>query len=263
MQVIVDAIDSEGEFINGQMLSARVISPDPSAKVKNVTLHQVGPGRYAGGFDAKVSRTSYQIGIVDEQKDSVVDSVGAALSYPPEYRDIEPDLGLLQQLADITHSRFIPGDLAGSFKHKERLVSALRSIWVPLLVVGVALLVVDVASRRLVLPDFLAARRERLKRGVGDRADKVMTRLRESRDQTRRRQERMEDLPISETLLKRRGEPTTAAPRGAIPADDGVVKLKLAKSKPGEDSAPPSATEGLMAAKRRAQRRTKGFSDDA
>jgi len=263
VQVIVDAIDSEGEFINGQMLSARVISPDPAAKVKKVTLHQVGPGRYAGGFDAKVSRTSYQIGIVDQQEGSVVDSVGAVLSYPPEYRDIQPNLGLLQQLADITHSRFIPGDLAGSFRHKERLVSALRSIWVPLLVVGVALLVVDVASRRLVLPDFLAARRERLKRGVTDRADKVMTRLRESRDQTRRRQERMEDLPISETLLKKRGQPTTAAPRGAAPVGGEVVELKLAKSKPGEDEAPPSATEGLRAAKRRAQRRTKGFSDDA
>ncbi|NIA20503.1 MAG: VWA domain-containing protein [Anaerolineaceae bacterium] len=264
VRIIVDAIDSDGEFINGRMLSARVISPDPSAGVRKVALHQVGPGRYAGYFEAKVTQAVHQIGIVDDEAGRVVDSAGAVLSYPPEYRDTGPNLVLLQQLADLTRGRFVPGRLAGSFKRKERPASALRSAWVAMLVVGVGLLVVDVASRRLVLPDFLAGRRKRLSKAVGDKADQVMTRLRESRDLSRRRQERIEDLPVGEALLKHQDQRPTGAPRGkaALAGQGEVVELKRAKGKGERNAAPPSTTESLLAAKRRAQQRTKGFSDE-
>ena len=259
-RILVDAIDSDGEYVNGKMLSARVITADPDVKPETVPLHQVGPGRYAGEFDMRATGVAYQVVVVDEeQRGGILDSVGAVLSYAPEHRDMEPNTALLDHVAEVSRGRYMAA-LAGTFKRRRRPVSALRSIWVALLVTTVALLVVDIAARRLVLPDWLVKRREQAGRKLAQGAGTAMAHLRESRDLLRRKQTEFDhlpetpdraDAPLGDALLRgaRRADSAQAS------ADDGVVRLRRAGA---DDAAPaaqkPSTTEQLLKAKRRARK---------
>ncbi|MBN2583179.1 MAG: VWA domain-containing protein [Planctomycetes bacterium] len=231
VEVIVDAVDSEGNFINGQMLSANVISPDPSEDPRSVTLHQSGPGRYTGRFEARATGSAYQVAVVDDKQDRRVDSVGAVISYPPEYRSMEPNLTLLQQVADTAGGRFVAGDLAGSFRRQEQQVSALRSIWTPLLVAGVCLLVLDVASRRLVWPSAVS-RRDDGKSAAAETAGRVMSHLRKSRDKVRLRKDQMDELPVAPEA-RQPAAAGRAAPKQQPTDDETVVVLKRSRKKSG------------------------------
>jgi len=268
-RILVDAIDSDGEYINGKMLSVRIITADPDVKPETLALHQVGPGRYSGAFDLKATGVAYQVVVVDEEhRGSIVDSVGAVLSYAPEYRDMEPDTALLDHVAEASRGRYM-ASLSGTFQRERRPVSALRSIWVALLMVTVGLLVVDIAARRLVLPDWLLKQRGQAGRKLAQGADTAMARLRESRELLRRKQTEFDRLPetpdrdrgpLGDTLLKARG--TGQAPQAPEPGDDGVVPLRRAGSTEG--GAPPnepSTTEQLLKAKQRMRHRRRPDND--
>ncbi|HOI54603.1 MAG TPA: glutamine amidotransferase, partial [Phycisphaerae bacterium] len=223
VEVVVDAVDREGRFLNGETLSAHVISPDPAEPPQTVSLHQSGPGRYTGRFEARATGSAYQVAVVDERQGRRVDSVGAVISYPSEYRDMEPNLSLLQQMADAGGGRFVSGDLAGSFRRQERQVRALAGMWAPLVVAGVCLLVVDVASRRLVLRRRVAPRDDG-KSSAAETAGRVVSHLRKSRDKVRLRQDRLDELPVSGDASP--GAAGPSSPAKAADGDEAVIVLK-------------------------------------
>jgi len=228
VEVVVDAVDREGRFLNGQTLSAHVISPDPADPPQTVPLHQSGPGRYTGRFEARATGSAYQVAVVDERQGRRVDSVGAVISYPSEYRDMEPNLSLLQQVADVAGGRFVSGDLAGSFRRQQRQVRALAGMWPPLVVAAVCLLVADVASRRLVLRRR-AAPREDGKLSAAEAAGHVVSHLRKSRDKVRLRQEKLDELPVSGRGASDGARP--ASPAKAAENDEEAVIVLRRRSK--------------------------------
>jgi len=261
VRFICDAVTADGELVNGKMLSARIISPDPGARPEKLALHQVAPGRYAAEFDATITGSAYQVVVVDEETERIVDSAGAVLSYPPEFRDLEPNRALLNQVAEAARGTYTE-NLAGTFARAGRPVRALRSVWVWLLVAAVGLLVLDIASRRLVMPDWLAKRRAAAQRRVVDGAAVVAARLRQTREELRARQEQDlsmppagsgADGPLAAQLLKQRRPPASPPSAGSVAGLDEVVDLRPATSS-SEARDEPGVTDRLLDAKRRARR---------
>ena len=271
-KILVDAIDADGQFINGKTLTARVLSADPAVEPEKLALHQVGPGRYAAEFDVTSSGLAWQVVIVDsdQAQETVVDSAGAVLSYPPEYRDLQPNTALLSRIAEAGGGRYMEVP-AGVFRRDDQAASAMRSVWAILILAATVLLVLDIASRRLVVPDWLARRKDDTRQRILKSADQVMTHLRDTRDGLRQRAKQFDTLPadgapaeprdatLGATLLGARrtdrfndtlglAPPGETAPTrqtaAAPPEDDDIVPLRAANTPPAAppDDTPPSPT---------------------
>jgi hypothetical protein len=249
-KVVVDAITPEGEFQNFLDLSVRVVKPDFSTQ--SLPLRQVAPGRYETEF-AALSSGTYMTNITGAEGE-LIDSAGATLGYPPEYKDVEPNPYLLERIASISGGSVI-SDLTGIFEHKKERPSAYLEIWMPLLISALVLLFLDIVTRRLVMPEALAKLREkRVRQVVVERSTQVMTRLK------RRKQALgLKERPVSEA-------PT------ATPEEAGEILEKITKAEPeapekkGEPSRADQAerkekapagdayTERLLEAKRKARK---------
>src|SRR5438552_1861776 len=146
-EVIVDAIDPKGEFINFLDSQVGVVSPNRERTV--IDLEQIGPGKYRGRFPAPQEGV-YLVGMAQRRNDRVVGSqlAGLVVPYAQELRDLGVDETLLRELAELTGG----GPLA---KPQDAFLTARRQsrigveIW-PWLVGLVALMLVpEIALRRL------------------------------------------------------------------------------------------------------------------
>lgn len=152
-QLVVDARDEDGRYLNGLELEANVVGPDGNAA--NLTLRQTAPGRYAADF-TPVGEGAYLIRVAGDTPGGAAlgQTAGWVLGYSPEYRDLVSSPRLLENVADVTNGRDLSsqsGAEAGVFVHDLPFQATARPIWPALLLVAVLLLPVDVALRRLVL----------------------------------------------------------------------------------------------------------------
>jgi uncharacterized membrane protein len=256
-RVIVDALDSNAKPINNLQLEAAVVSPDQAANGEHVQLEQVAPGRYAGRFTAK-NRGTYLVAVSqnDNGAKQLVSTGGGVLSYPPEYRDLQPNVALLQNLADASNGRYLT-DLQGVFAQKPLPVRTFWPLWQMLLVVACGWFFVDIAWRRLNVADWF--RRE--SRGpVVQRTDATVGALRsiksgrrevDSQRQTLR--DRVDTKAADQPAITRAATAESApdAPPAGLPTSDAGT--------PNKPAAPADATQGegytnrLLTAKRRAK----------
>jgi Ca-activated chloride channel homolog len=146
-EVVVDAVDARGEFINFLDSQVGVVAPNRERSV--IDLEQIAPGRYRGRFPAPQEGV-YLVGMAQRKADRVVGSqlAGLVVPYAQELRDLGVDENLLRELAELTGG----GALA---KPQDAFLKARRQsrigveIW-PWLVGLVALLLVpDIALRRI------------------------------------------------------------------------------------------------------------------
>ena len=86
-EVLVDAIDAKGEFINFLDSQVGVVSPNKQRTV--VELEQVGPGRYRGRFPASQEGV-YLVGMAQRRAEQMVGSqlAGLVVPYAQEFRDL-------------------------------------------------------------------------------------------------------------------------------------------------------------------------------
>ena len=146
--VLVDAVNSDGSYINDASTTATVASP--GGGVKTVPLQQVAPGQYAatvpadqqGAYLVQVTQTS------PSQATPATQTSGFTVPYSPEFSGLPTDLGLLRQLAMSTGGDVLtsPGE---SFAHNLRPADSARPIWPYLIALLVPLFLLDVAVRRL------------------------------------------------------------------------------------------------------------------
>jgi uncharacterized membrane protein len=146
-EVVVDAVDSKGEFINFLDSQVGVVAPNRERTV--VELEQIGPGRYRGRFPAPQEGV-YLVGMAQRKADRVVGSqlAGLVVPYAQELRDLGVDETLLRELAELTGGEALddPRDVFLKGRRQSRIAV---EIW-PWLVGLVALLLIpDVALRRL------------------------------------------------------------------------------------------------------------------
>ncbi|MEZ6212077.1 MAG: glutamine amidotransferase, partial [Phycisphaerales bacterium] len=155
--VIVTALDSVGDPLNFAAFRGAVVDPD--LKAQGFELTQTAPGRYEGDFASNKAGTH----IVTLRYDAAgVDggapdrgSVQAAVlrPYPDEYRALEDNTPLLQQVADLTGGRVLPdNDPAGADLFSRQGLTmpvSLRSIWLAIALVSLGIFLTDVAVRRV------------------------------------------------------------------------------------------------------------------
>ncbi len=259
-RVIVDALDPEGKPINNLPLQAAVIPPDQQSSTSELPLEQIAPGRYEARFPAN-QRGTYLVGVSEGSGGAgdaggghqLVSTGGGVNSYPPEYRDLQPNVALLQKVADDSNGLMLP-DFKGVFQPKPNTVWTFWPLWQILLVLVTSLFFFDVAWRRLNVADWF---RRYAPAPVVQRTDAGLAALRSVKSGRR-------DVDTQRTNLRQRVEAAATSrpadePAGAPGAAAATGFPVEPAAAPESKAAPPASEAGegyanrLMSAKRRAK----------
>lgn len=148
-KVTIEAVDEKGNFLNFLSPKVRLIKPDYTGQ--DITLDQVGPGRYEAQFDARQLGT-YLVNIRTQRGDKISSQItGGVLPYSPEYGAIGTDTYLLNAIAERSNGDLLPFDKPQAVFERERTAARLPvDLWLPLLMLAACLFPLDVAVRRLV-----------------------------------------------------------------------------------------------------------------
>jgi hypothetical protein len=146
-EVVVDAVDGKGEFINFLDSQVGVVAPNRERNV--VELEQIGPGRYRGRFPAPQEGV-YLVGMAQRKGERVIGSqlAGLVVPYAQELRDLGVDETLLRELAELTGGGALE-DPRDAFLKARRQSRIAVDIWPWLVGLVAVLLIPDVALRRL------------------------------------------------------------------------------------------------------------------
>jgi uncharacterized membrane protein len=146
-EVVVDAVDPKGEFINFLDSQVGVVAPNRERSV--IDLEQIGPGRYRGRFPAPQEGV-YLVGMAQRKGERVIGSqlAGLVVPYAQELRDLGVDETLLRELAELTGGGALE-DPRDAFLKARRQSRIAIDIWPWLVGLVAVLLIPDVALRRL------------------------------------------------------------------------------------------------------------------
>jgi uncharacterized membrane protein len=149
-KVTIEAVDDKGNFLNFLSPKARLVTPD--YKGRDLTLDQVGPGRYEANFDARQLGT-YLVNIRTQKGEQSRSQItGGVLPYSPEYAAIGTDEFLLNGVAERSGGQLLPFNKPQNVFARSRPPARLPvDIWLPLLMVAACLFPLDVAVRRLLI----------------------------------------------------------------------------------------------------------------
>ncbi len=146
-EVLVDAVDAKGEFINFLDSQVGVVAPNRERTV--IDLEQVGPGRYRGRFPAP-DEGVYLVGMAQRKGERVIGSqlAGLVVPYAQELRDLGVDETLLRELAELTGGGALEAPKDAFLKGRRQSRIGVE-IWPWLVGAAAFLLIPDVALRRL------------------------------------------------------------------------------------------------------------------
>ena len=149
--LLVDVRDGDGRFLNGLDMTANIVAPN--GQVETVSLIQQAPGRYATSFQPQQEGAYFlRLAGEDETADVIIGQTGGwVLGYSPEYRQLEPDLALLEQIASLTGGQDVTEDKTAVFARAPQTQASPRPIWPWLTLLALLLLPVDIGLRRLVI----------------------------------------------------------------------------------------------------------------
>jgi Ca-activated chloride channel family protein len=146
-EIIVDAVDPKGDFINFLDSQVGVVAPNRERTV--IDLEQVAPGRYRGRFPAPQEGV-YLVGMAQRRNDRVVGSqlAGLVVPYAQELRDLGVDETLLRELADLTGGAAV-ADPRDVFLKSRRQSRISVEIWHWMVGFVAVMLLPEIALRRL------------------------------------------------------------------------------------------------------------------
>ena len=153
-RIVVDAVDQDGDYLNGLDLKASVVAP--SLDASQVELHQVAPGRYEGAFKPGAEGAYFvrvagaQEGQGADAQQAIAQTAGWVLAYSPEYRSLKGNPDYLNYIAGLAGGSIIDSS-EGIFAHNLRVQTATQPIWPWLLLAATLLLPFDIAVRRLII----------------------------------------------------------------------------------------------------------------
>lgn len=244
---------------HGEQGELRAIVTDESLGSQVIHFTSTAPGEYSaqvsvdksGVYIAKTELLA--AGSEEGTEKRVVGSStsGFVIPYSPEYRITDGQgLSKLQQLAELTGGRML------SLEHPEEafaFASAAQKRLTPiseyLLMAALALLLMDIAARRLALPSGLWARafawRRAAPAGPPQQAETPLARLRERKQ-------------LAEHKLQRKTERSAAgsapSPAVAAPPRPPAEQREAAPEPPAASNAPPDSMSRLLEAKRRGRK---------
>ncbi len=190
----VDALDAQGEHLNFARFRGRVSFADGTSA--DVDLKQVGPGRYQAALASTPpgsSVVSLRYAAPDPQAAAGVleGTVQAAINRPftDEYRSLEDNAPLLEQVAAMTGGRVLGTDPAkAELWRREGLTfpAPTTPIWLAVAVGAIGLFLADVGVRRVrVEPAMIAGFVRRMLGRSKVKAGEQMDALRAAREQAR------------------------------------------------------------------------------
>jgi len=169
-EVLVDVLDRDDRFVNGLAMSAAVVRP--GREPAGLAMEQVAPGRYRGAFEVAGPGSFYvTVSGVRDALQVGPRTFGVAVPYSQEYLEDGPDPALLAAVAQATGGRVLPlaaSSLPAILAPKPDAAAERFRVWWPWVLAALALLVLEVAVRKVVLP-----RRDVGATGVGDAAESV------------------------------------------------------------------------------------------
>ncbi len=154
-RITVDALDADDRFVNHLDLRATVLGPRGEGRA--LTLPQIAPGRYQGRFEAEPGER-YYVNLRGRSEAGEVgpETFGLALPYSLEYAGQGVDRRTLSDIAAATGGRLLP--LANTSLDAIRAPPAdgpgpRWRVWKPLLIAALVLLLLEVALRKLTVPE--------------------------------------------------------------------------------------------------------------
>jgi uncharacterized membrane protein len=239
LNLTFDTQSDDRGFLDDLQVEGRVYRPDGSAQV--VRLTQTGPGRYQASVPASEGG-NYIVALSPRSGTRRLAPVigGASQSSSDEFRRYQSNLGLLEQIVDVSRGRRLglsDPQTAGLFDRTGMQPQvSLVPVWRLMLAAAIALLLLDVACRRLAwswrgLRSALAGAVARVNPAHlrGREAAATLATLRTSNQQLEQRlSESAQGLP------KLRGRSTIQVPRQV---EDAMAKLG------GDRTAPPDASQ--------------------
>ena len=154
-RITVDALDRDERFINHLDLRATVLGS--RGESRSLALAQIAPGRYRGEFDARPGER-YYVNLRGRAGELEVgpETFGLALPYSSEYAGLGADLGHLREIAATTGGRMLaPSTASLDAVHAPpaHAPGPQWRVWKPLLLAALLLLLLEVAVRKLTLPE--------------------------------------------------------------------------------------------------------------
>ena len=271
--ISVEAMDEKGDYRNFLSLQTSVVSPTGEKEV--VHLEQTGPGRYEARFPTK-EVGSYMLNLMEmsDGKPVGAQALGASVDYSPEFNDSEPNLNRLQRIAEAGGGKVLdPRTLQENpFVHDREKTFQPRGLWEFLLKLAVLLFPLDVGVRRIQIDREEWSRATRTLRrwlffwkpGPGEaKEDESLSALLAKRDTVRSRKTGAGKQSESRAdLFQPAGAPAedqAEAPLASleIGGQEAAIPASPAEPEPPdpEASAEESATDRLLAAKKRARKR--------
>jgi Mg-chelatase subunit ChlD len=244
-----EAVGESGSYRDFLQVQATLLAPGDGAAPQHVRLLQTGPGAYAGHFDA--NEPGAYLGVVTYggpgQARPGTATAALVVDASPEFRSLRSNDELLSRIAGRTGGRVLAPFDAGRAqvfsREHVRPVAASMPVWDWLLVAAVALLLVDVAVRRI------AWDRQMVHAAVAHVRSFTTARRPDAR-------------PVLASLLKvkERQAEAAAAKLAAKPDASPVTAVtELAEERREPTDGPEGgSTESLLAAKRRARERFGG-----
>lgn len=178
VQVVVNALDKNDEFVNFLGMAGTVIGPD--LKQRELKMEQTAPGRYVGSFPGRDSG-SYFVTVSPGAGKAMI-RTGINIPYSDEFRARATNTNLLEQLASVEPQGGEPGRwidapnnlddvpalaAVDSFRHDLEKATSSQDIWYQLALVAGCLFFGDVFVRRVHvgfgwLPPLMLRFRDRL-----------------------------------------------------------------------------------------------------
>jgi uncharacterized membrane protein/Mg-chelatase subunit ChlD len=164
VQVVVNALDKNDEYLNFLDMSGMVVGPEPDLETMELKLEQTAPGRYVGTFPAP-DAGSHLVTISPGAGKALI-RTGVDIPYSDEFRGRAANDALMAQLAEMTpRGADSPGVLFDSakgladipsllemenhFRHNLPKATSSQDIWYYVVLVGSCLFFFDVFFRRV------------------------------------------------------------------------------------------------------------------
>jgi hypothetical protein len=262
----VEALDAKGDYRNFLNLQSVVISPKGERRM--VRLEQTGPGHYEARFPTK-EIGGYSLNLLEVQDGKVAGQqfLGASVNYSPEFNDTDPNMHLLQQIAETSAGKVLPIQPAAPdenpFLHDRKKTFRPNDLWEWLLKLAICLFPIDVGVRRIQIDreEWLKATAT-LRRWIlfwkgkprPVEADESLGALLARRDEVRARTTTATTQPAPELFQPTRSVDlgTSAVP---LPKRESQIEMDAVAEQGRKAEQPAGTTSRLLEAKRRAQRR--------
>jgi uncharacterized membrane protein len=259
--ISIEAVDDQGNYRNFLNLQTVVVSP--KGERQTVRLEQTAPGHYEAKFPTK-EVGSYLLNLMEVQDGKLVASqvVGASVNYSPEFNAPEPNVNLLNRLAESTSGKILDWTSGNPFLHDRVKTFQPRDLWEWLVKMAVLLFVLDVGIRRIQVDHddwqkamafvrntvfFWRGRQRPIE------ADESLAALLARRDHVRGQQPAAQVQPAAELFQPVRPVMMDTAETLAATAKDSDFPVTAPPEKRDDQAA--STTSRLLEAKRKAQER--------